>query len=129
MDKIEKKPSFWVSLLPILTLATFLAVVIILKGADALDGGSQFALILSTAVATALSMGIYGVKWETLENAIATNIFSSSNSILIFLFIGAIAGTWMVSGVVPRLSAMDCRFCILQYFLSLHVLYVLWSAL
>ena len=103
MDKIEKKPSFWVSLLPILTLATFLAVVIILKGADALDGGSQFALILSTAVATALSMGIYGVKWETLENAIATNIFSSSNSILIFLFIGAIAGTWMVSGVVPTL--------------------------
>ncbi len=103
MNKIEKKPSFWVSLLPIVTLAILLAVVIVLKGADALDGGSQFALILSTAVAATLSIGIYGVKWETLENAIANNIFSSSGSILIFLFIGAIAGSWMVSGVVPTL--------------------------
>ena len=103
MEKINKKPSFWVSLLPIIMLAIFLAVVIILKGADALDGGSQFALILSTAVATALSMGLYGVKWEQLEHSIASNIFSSSGSILIFLFIGAIAGTWMVSGVVPTL--------------------------
>ena len=103
MDTIEKKPSFWVALVPIVMLAIFLAIVIIIKGADALDGGSQFALILSTAVATALSMGLYGVKWEKLETAIAKNIFSSSNSILIFLFIGAIAGTWMVSGVVPTL--------------------------
>ena len=103
MEKTNKKPSFWVSMLPIIMLAIFLAVVIILKGADALDGGSQFALILSTAVATALSMGLYGVKWEKLEHSIASNIFSSSNSILIFLFIGAIAGTWMVSGVVPTL--------------------------
>ena len=103
MEKTNKKPSFWVSMLPIIMLAIFLAVVIILKGADALDGGSQFALILSTAVATALSMGLYGVKWEQLEHSIASNIFSSSGSILIFLFIGAIAGTWMVSGVVPTL--------------------------
>ena len=103
MEKINKKPSFWVSLLPIIMLAIFLAIVIILKGADALDGGSQFALILSTAIATALSMGLYGVKWEQLEHSIASNIFSSSGSILIFLFIGAIAGTWMVSGVVPTL--------------------------
>ena len=103
MERINKKPSFWVSLLPIIMLAIFLAIVIILKGADALDGGSQFALILSTAIATALSMGLYGVKWEQLEHSIASNIFSSSGSILIFLFIGAIAGTWMVSGVVPTL--------------------------
>ncbi|MBR5150742.1 MAG: sodium:proton antiporter [Bacteroidaceae bacterium] len=103
MENVKKEPSFIVSILPLCCLALLLAVVIILKGADALDGGSQFALILSTAVATALSMGLYGVKWEQLEHAIAKNIFSSSGSILIFLFIGAIAGSWMISGVVPTL--------------------------
>lgn len=103
MENLEKKPSFWVSVVPIVLLAAMLAVVIYLKGADALDGGSQFSLILTTAVAVALAMGLYGVSWETLEKSIARNIYSSSGSILIFLFIGAIAGTWMISGVVPTL--------------------------
>ncbi len=103
MENLEKKPSFWVSVVPIVLLAAMLAVVIYLKGADALDGGSQFALILTTAVAVALAMGLYGVSWDTLEKSIARNIYSSSGSILIFLFIGAIAGTWMISGVVPTL--------------------------
>ena len=100
---MKKEPSFGVSIVPIVLLAVLLAIVIVFKGADALDGGSQFALILTTAVAAALSMGLYGVSWETLEKSIAKNIFSSSASILIFLFIGAIAGTWMISGVVPTL--------------------------
>ena len=103
MENTKKEPVFWVSMIPIVLLAILLAVVIILKGADALDGGSQFALILTTAVAAALAMGLYGVKWADLEKSIAQNIYSSSGSILIFLFIGAIAGTWMISGVVPTL--------------------------
>lgn len=103
METTKKEPTFWVSVIPIILLALLLAIVIVLKGADALDGGSQFALILATAVATALSMLLYGVKWVDLEKNIAKNIYSSSGSILIFLFIGAIAGTWMISGVVPTL--------------------------
>ncbi len=103
METTKKEPTFWVSVIPIILLALLLAIVIVLKGPDALDGGSQFALILATAVATALSMLLYGVKWVDLEKNIAKNIYSSSGSILIFLFIGAIAGTWMISGVVPTL--------------------------
>ena len=103
METTKKEPTFWVSVIPIILLALLLDIVIVLKGADALDGGSQFALILATAVATALSMLLYGVKWVDLEKNIAKNIYSSSGSILIFLFIGAIAGTWMISGVVPTL--------------------------
>lgn len=103
MENTKKEPAFWVSMIPIVLLAILLAIVIVLKGADALDGGSQFALVLTTAVAAALAMGLYGVKWADLEKSIAQNIYSSSGSILIFLFIGAIAGTWMTSGVVPTL--------------------------
>ena len=87
METTKKEPTFWVSVIPIILLALLLAIVIVLKGADALDGGSQFALILATAVATALSMLLYGVKWVDLEKNIAKNIYSSSGSILIFLFI------------------------------------------
>ena len=50
-----------------------------------------------------LSIGIYRCRWEVLEEAIIDNIRASASAILILLLIGAIAGTWMVSGVVPTL--------------------------
>ena len=43
-----KKLRWIIFFVPIVLLAVLLAIVIILKGADALDGGSQFALILTT---------------------------------------------------------------------------------
>ena len=38
-----------------------------------------------------------------MEEAIIDNIRASASAIIILLLIGAIAGSWMVSGVVPTM--------------------------
>ena len=93
----------WLALVPIAVLVAMLAFVINAFGADALEGGSQIALLVASSVAALLSVTICRCKWNTLETAIVDNIRTSASAIIILLLIGAIAGTWMLSGVVPTL--------------------------
>ena len=96
-------PSWPVSLLPLAVLVAILFFVIRFFGADALAGGSQVALLFSTGVVIALAMLVYHIPWKSIEEAIATNTRSIGPAVLILLLIGAIAGSWMVSGIVPTL--------------------------
>lgn len=99
----EKEPAWWVILIPFGILIATLVCVIRFFGADALDGASQVALLLGAGVASALAMTVYGVKWPAIEASIAENIKSIGVSVLILILIGAISGSWMISGVVPTL--------------------------
>lgn len=58
-----------------------------------------------TASAICVSIAIIGYKcsWQQLEDAFVANMRSASPAIIILLLIGAIAGTWMASGVIPTL--------------------------
>ena len=98
-----RTPGWQVSLLPFALLVVLLFFVIKHFGSDALDGGSQVALLISTGVAIALSLLIYRVPWTKIETAMAENIRSIGTAVIILLLIGAISGSWMVSGVVPTL--------------------------
>ena len=98
-----EKPSWWVSLIPFLALTSVLVVVIKVFGADALDGASQVSLLFAAGVAIAISMIFYRVPWKEFEEGILDNIKSVGTAILILLLIGAVAGSWMVSGVVPTM--------------------------
>lgn len=96
-------PSVAVSLIPLGVLALLLFLVIRAFGSDSIMGGSQIALLSGASICVMLSVGIYGVRWARLEDAIVEHIRSSASAIIILLLIGSIAGTWMVSGVVPTL--------------------------
>ncbi len=98
-----EQPSWWVSLIPFVFLVAVLVLVIKVFGANALDGGSQVALIMAAGVSVAISMIFYKVPWKEFEEGILDNIRAVGPSILILLLIGAIAGSWMVSGVVPTM--------------------------
>ena len=98
-----EKPSWWVSLIPFLVLIATLVVVIKVFGADALEGGSQVSLLFATGVVVAISMVFYRIPWKNFEDAILDNIRSVGSAIIILLLIGAVAGSWMVSGVVPTM--------------------------
>lgn len=102
---MRRLPSWQVSLIPFVVLTLSLVVSIKIFGPDALSGGSQVCLLLASAVTAAISMFAYKNSWEILEFCILDNIRSVGTAILILLLIGAIAGTWMVSGIVP---AMIC---------------------
>lgn len=99
----EIKPSWWASLIPLAILVALLFFVVRNFGADALGGASQVALIIASGVIIAISMFIYKCPWKRLEEAISDNIRNIGPALLILLLIGAISGTWMLSGVVPTL--------------------------
>ena len=98
-----EKPSAIVSLMPFIVLVAALSMVIYVFGADALSGASQVALMFSAGVTVVLAMILYKTPWKIFEEAILDNITSVGTSIVILLLIGAVAGSWMVSGVVPTL--------------------------
>lgn len=99
----DGEPHWVVSLIPFLVLITTLTLVIKVFGADALSGGSQVALMFAAGVTVAISMIFYKKSWGELEESIVDNIRSVATSIVILLLIGAVAGSWMASGVVPTL--------------------------
>ena len=100
---VDRTPHWLVSLVPLFVLVVFLALVIKAFGADALSGGSQVALMFAAGVAVAVSMVFYKIPWKKFEDAIVDNIRSIGTSVVILLLIGAVAGSWMVSGVVPTM--------------------------
>jgi len=99
----ERRPGWVVSLIPFLVLVLSLFLVIRFFGSDALAGGSQVSLVLASAVAVAISMFFYKVPWSRFEQGISENIKSVGTSLMILFLIGAISGSWMISGVVPTL--------------------------
>ena len=103
MSYSGERPSWLVSLIPFVVLVAALSVVIYVFGTDALSGASQVALMSAAGVTVLIAMVLYRIPWKTFEDAILENITSVGTSILILLLIGAVAGSWMVSGVVPTM--------------------------
>ncbi len=102
-DFQEDKVSIWLALVPMAVLVAMLALVIKAFGADAIEGGSQVALLVASSIAALIAVTICHCPWSRLETAIVENIRTSASAIIILLLIGAIAGSWMLSGVVPTL--------------------------
>ncbi len=96
-----KSPSFILAFVPIL----FLIVLLVLNVQifeDATGGPNQIALLISALVAVVVAKSL-GYKWEELQKGIVASITSAMPAILILLLIGALAGTWMISGIVPTM--------------------------
>lgn len=103
MAKESKYPSPLVSLIPVLVLVILLFFTIRIFGSDALGGGSQVCLLITTALCAAIGMIKYGISWGDVERAIVNNIAGVGNAVVILLIIGALSSAWMLSGVVPTL--------------------------
>jgi len=89
------------ALIPLGVLIFLLALDISIFGADSILGASQVALLAAAGVAIALSMWVYKIPWSSFEKAISERVGEVATAILILLLIGAISGTWTMSGVVP----------------------------
>jgi len=69
---------------------------------DPLAGPNQLALLLAAAVASVISI-FYGVRWKDIISQISKSISSTSSAIIILLIIGALSGSWLISGIVPAM--------------------------
>lgn len=101
-NKEARQPNLFQALIPIVVLIAMISVNVIYFGDASLDGANQFVLIISAAVAGVIAISL-GIKWDAILQSIIKSISSAMPSILILLLIGALAGTWMLSGVVPTL--------------------------
>ena len=111
------KPSWWVSLLPFIVLVAALTLVIYVFGTDALSGASQVALLFAAGFTVVLAMVLYKIPWKVFEESILDNITSVGTSIVILLLIGAVSGSWMISGVVPTMIYYGMKVILPEIFL------------
>ncbi len=116
-NQVTKTPSPWLSAIPLAVLALLLCIVIRCFGGGAIDGGSQIALLSAASVCAMIAIGVYRCRWEVLEESVIDNIRASASAIIILLLIGAIAGTWMVGGVVPTMICYGLRVLHPSFFL------------
>ncbi len=102
MTRETREPRLIEALIPIILLIVLLTLNVRFFGDDTLSGANQIALILSATVAGLIAVRL-GHKWKAVRKSIVDSIGSAMPSILILFLIGSLAGTWMISGVVPML--------------------------
>ena len=90
------------ALLPLLVLIGLLAFNVLVYGDYALSGSNQFILLLGGAVAAVVGFA-NKISYKTMLDKVADNLKSVTGAILILLFVGALAGTWLISGVIPAM--------------------------
>ncbi len=102
-NKQFRTPTLLEALLPIIFLIGFLVVnVIIVFGDDSLSGANQMALLFAAAVACLVASRL-GMTWQQMLDGMVNSITAAMPSILILLLIGSLAGTWLLSGIVPAM--------------------------
>lgn len=97
-----KKTPYLLALLPILFLIGLLSINVYLYGDDSLGGSNQLSLLFSGALAAIIGI-LYGNNWKDILEGISKSIKSVTPSIIILLLIGSLAGTWLISGIVPAM--------------------------
>ncbi|MCK8122544.1 Na+/H+ antiporter NhaC [Pseudoalteromonas sp. 2CM32C] len=106
MNPLDDKPvnpaSFLDALIPISVLICLLGAAVYLFGDNSSSGPNQIALLFATFAAALIGLK-NGYTWKKLEQAMIEGITLSLGAILILLMVGALIGTWLLSGTVPTL--------------------------
>ena len=99
----NKELNIWEALLPVFALVGMLFYnVFYVYGDDALSGSNQFILIMGAAVAALVGFK-NKVSYKQMIDEVSENLKSTSGAILILLMVGALAGTWLISGIIPSM--------------------------
>ncbi|AQS94886.1 Na+/H+ antiporter NhaC [Polaribacter sp. BM10] len=99
----NKELNIWEALIPVFALVAMLFYnVFYVYGDDALSGSNQFILLLGAAVAAIVGFK-NKVSYKQMIEEVAENVKSTSGAILILLMVGALAGTWLISGIIPSM--------------------------
>jgi NhaC family Na+:H+ antiporter len=99
----NKELSLLEAITPIIALIIMLFFnVFYVFGDDALSGSNQFVLLMGAAVAAIVGFR-NKVSFEKMIEEVAENLKSTSGAILILLMVGSLAGTWLISGIIPTM--------------------------
>jgi Na+:H+ antiporter, NhaC family len=98
----NKELNIWEALTPVIALVGMLAYNIYVFGDDALSGSNQFILLMGASIAAIVGF-LNKISYKQMLEEVAENVKSTTGALLILLMVGALAGTWMVSGVIPTM--------------------------
>jgi NhaC family Na+:H+ antiporter len=98
----NRELNIWEALIPVIALVGMLAYNVYVFGDDAISGSNQFILLLGGAVAAIV--GFFNkTTYKQMLAEVAENVKSTTGALLILLMVGALAGTWMISGIIPAM--------------------------
>lgn len=98
----NKELNLFEALIPVFCLIGMLAYNVYVFEDNALGGSNQFILLLGAAIAAIV--GFFNkVSYKQMLDEVAENIKSTAGAILILLMVGSLAGTWLVSGIIPSM--------------------------
>ncbi|WP_243755153.1 Na+/H+ antiporter NhaC [Paractinoplanes brasiliensis] len=97
-----RRPSLVDAVVPLIALAVLIASSLLLFGLDALDGPIQVALVVCAAVAALIALK-NGHNWAAVQSAGQEAIASVTGAMFILLAVGALIGTFNLSGTIPTL--------------------------
>lgn len=97
-----KTPSMLDALIPLVALIVMLTASVFYFSDNSSYGPNQIALLLAMGIAIVIGLK-NGYKWQDIEKAIVNGISISLGAILILLTVGALIGTWLLSGTVPTM--------------------------
>ena len=98
----NKELNIWEALIPVFALVGMLAYNVFVFGDNALSGSNQFILLLGAAVAAIV--GVFNkVSYDQMLAEVAENVKSTTGALIILLMVGALSGTWLVSGIIPSM--------------------------
>ena len=98
-----KLPHLIVALIPLLLLLGLIALMVFLFDGDILDGAGQIAILLAAIVCCVLGLILKTGTFTDFEIDCVKQLKNTAVPLLMLLLIGALSGSWMVSGVVPTL--------------------------
>ena len=104
-EHIEENPSLSLAaaLIPVLLLMLMLAYNIFAAEGELLgEYSNQFILLIGGLIAAVVGFS-FKVRLKTMLTEIWENLKSVAVPIMILLFVGALAGTWLVSGIIPAM--------------------------
>ena len=117
-----KEISIYGAIIPVFVLILMLFYnVFFVFGDDALKGSNQFILILGAAVAAIIGF-INKTSYKKMLEEVSENLKSTSGALLILLMVGALSGTWLVSGIIPTMIYYGLQLLNPTFFLVTSVL-------
>lgn len=94
--------SLKLALIPLVLLVILLGTNVFYFGDASLDGSNQFILLIGGFIAAIVGF-TQKVSYNQMMDAVADNLKSTSSSMLILLMVGALSGSWLISGIIPSM--------------------------
>ncbi|WP_337262266.1 MULTISPECIES: Na+/H+ antiporter NhaC family protein [unclassified Serratia (in: enterobacteria)] len=97
-----REPSYLDAMIPVFSLIILVGSSVTLFGLDAVSGPLQVAIILSTMI-TAVVILKNGHTWDEISESGRKGISTVVGAIFILFAVGALIGTWNMSGTIPTM--------------------------